>query len=78
MIPQTIEQVLRDFDWHNYGMHELDGDLDAHEWPPVLAAQIAEAITPEIESVLRAAVTAGAALAPTARPSIPCWPHDAS
>ena len=51
MILKIIERTIREFNYSNYGLHELDGvnEPDAlgyynHEWPPDLAQAIADAL----------------------------------
>lgn len=44
-----VEKVLREFEWHNYGMddvsYRLEADADSQEWLPDLAKKIIEALS---------------------------------
>lgn len=51
MIPETIEQTIREFDYCQYGfcgLHDLD-EMPEVRWPTELAKEIAKAIAPEGE-----------------------------
>jgi hypothetical protein len=64
MLQKTIEQVIRDFDFHNYGIEGF-GDLqdpNTHEWPPELAAEIVKAVSGDIEQAMLKAVEYGVAM----------------
>lgn len=53
MIPETVEKIIREFDFHNYGLNIEP--TDDHEWPPVLAEQITVAVMQEIAAALNVA-----------------------
>lgn len=59
MLPQIIEKVIRSFDFDNFGIDGFSDiqDPNTHEWPPELAKEITEAISPEIEAALTNAAT---------------------
>lgn len=58
MIPQAIENVIRDFDFHDYGMPDevIDPTSPNAEWVAVLADQIAMVVQEEITEALRVAL----------------------
>lgn len=67
MIPETIEKVIRGFDYCEYDLHTLhDLEEGGHSWPPALAEQISIAIAPEIEAILRQGMDYAAKIAITA------------
>lgn len=59
MIPETIENVIRDFPFHNYGLPPAEESFGSTDWVRDLTNQISQAITPDIEIALRGAMMAG-------------------
>ncbi len=54
MLENEIEKIIRDFDYTDYGLH-FSAKGKTHEWPPVLAHQIAVHVGKQIAEVVRAA-----------------------
>lgn len=63
MLKTKIEQVIREFEgWRFISIDGLDEIPASHEWPPVLAELIVNAITEEIGDAMSKAVEYGAAM----------------
>lgn len=64
MLKNKIEQVIREFDWHNFGIEGFGdiADPNTHQWPPELAELVVNAITEEIGEAMTKAVEYGVAM----------------